>query len=66
MTLIVNYRPLVEMMVLNKEGRLLARRSMNEDIMENFPRSWEPDQKLLHSFNGFLSEASRASGESAR
>ena len=36
-TLLLNYRPLVEMIMLSPDGQLIARQSMNEDIMDPFP-----------------------------
>lgn len=64
-TLIKNYRPLVEMMVLSPTGRLVARQSMNEDIMERFPRSWAPDASLMGYFLGFLRDAAQEARGSA-
>ena len=58
-TLIKHYRPLVEMMVLSPTGRLVARQSMNEDIMERFPRPWAPDASLTGYFLGFLRDAAQ-------
>ncbi|MEC9073251.1 MAG: hypothetical protein VX938_12755 [Myxococcota bacterium] len=58
-TLIKHYRPLVEIIVLSPSGRLVARRSMNEDIMNRFPRSWAPDPALTDYFLEFLRDAAQ-------
>ena len=64
-TLIKHYRPLVEIIVLSPSGRLVARRSMNEDIMNRFPRSWAPDASLTEYFLDFLRDAAQEARGSA-
>lgn len=56
-----NYRPLVEMQVLNLAGDLVSRRSMNEDIMAPFASAPAPDAKLMSYFLKYLDDSAKQS-----
>ncbi len=53
-TLLLNYRPLVELVLLSPQGKMLDRLSVNEDILANHPRCWPPSPELLAMFIRFL------------
>ena len=56
-TLILTFRPLVEMMVLSPEGVLVSHKSMNEDIMDNFANVFPPDEAALEFFLDYLEDS---------
>ncbi len=56
-TLVINFRPLVEMMVLTPDGRLIDRQGMNSDILDPFPQCVPPGPDLMTHFLKFLDES---------
>lgn len=48
------YRPLVEVIVLDHEGKLLGNLSMNQDILKNYPEANPPSEELEQFFVGYL------------
>lgn len=54
LTLRKNFRPFVEMMVLDSKGKLLDRRAMNADIINRFPKVVPPTPELEAHFLKFL------------
>ena len=56
-TLVINFRPLVEIMVLSPDGRLIDRQGMNQDIIDQFPQCVPPGPDLMTHFHRFLDES---------
>lgn len=55
-----NYRPLVDLMVLDGNGLLLDQRSMNQDILGKFPHHEKPSRECVDDFLKFLATSKEA------
>ena len=56
--LMKNYRPLVEVMILTEDGKLVDRRNVNDDIISIFGEgALTPDESVVNSFSDFLQKS---------
>lgn len=57
-----NYRPQVEIEVLKPDGSLLSRQSMNDDLIDPFPKSSTPGPEQESYFLDYLGKAALSTG----